>query len=173
MKDFISKLKELWKDPKGHAFLILGGYAIFFGMFFLYIFVASKNVEEKPIYLNALQKLNQMNDYDYRLEINDEIITGHILDDNNIFIYKAQEYTYNSDIKPVFEYQEIIKYTDTKIIYNLIEKVEFESKTEYKDGSISKMYKLEELEITTYELNDEIYEVDIILSDNSFKIIYE
>lgn len=173
MKEFISKLKELWKDPKGHAFLVLGGYAIFFGMFFLYIFVASKNVEEEPIYLNALQKLNQMNDYNYRLEVNEEIITGHILNDTNTFIYDNQEYTYTSDIKPVFEYQEIIEYTNAKIIYNLIENLEFESKTEYKDGSISKMYKLENIELTTYESNDEIYEVYIVLSNTSFKIIYD
>lgn len=173
MKQFILKLKELWKDPKGHAFLVLGGYAIFFGMFFLYIFVASKMSNNETSYVTELQKLNQMNDYDYRLEINDEIIIGHIVNDNNTFIYNNQEYSYNNDIKPVFEYQNIIEYTNSKIIYKLIENIEYESKTEYKDGSINKMYKLENMEITTFEINNEIYEVDIKLLDISFKVIYE
>lgn len=173
MKDFISKLKKIWKDPKGHALLVLGGYAVFFGSIFLYLYVASHNQIEEPIYFNAIQKLNQMNDYNYQLEINDEIIEGHILDDNNTFFYNNQEYIDNESIKPNFKYQEIIKYANAKIVYNLIENIELESKTEYKNGSIGKKYISEEIEITTYELNNEIYEIEIVLLDNTFKIIYD
>ena len=71
-----------------------------------------------------------------------------------------------------FKYKEILEYLDLKKIYNLIKDEEFDSKTEFKDGIISLNYKLDNLEITTYENNRNIIKLEI-QKTNKYEIIFE
>ena len=71
-----------------------------------------------------------------------------------------------------FPYLDILKYIDTNYVYNLIVNEEMYSKTEYNDGTISKLYKLDDIEITIYELNNKINKIEIKDLVYSFEIIY-
>lgn len=169
MKKKLSLLKELWKDPKKHAFLVLGLYVLFFFCIYLYIMISTNTRSQKPIYQTPVQKLNTMTHYQYQIDINDEIIKGIVVDDKNTFFYQEEEYTYQEGVP----YEKIVYYANTKNIYHLIHNQEIYSKTEYNDQRISKVYKLDHLEIITYELTEQIYQIEVKTEQDEFIITYQ
>ena len=123
--------------------------------------------------LTPMQQFSEKYDYDFKIKVDDKDIIGHYSMDLITFNYEGVEYTYeNSVLTPnEFEYNEIIDYLDTSHIYELIKDKDIYSKTEYNDSSISTTYKIDDVEISLYELK-EIYEVDIKINDKIYKITY-
>lgn len=171
MKEKWNYIQELWKNPKTHALIVLGLYAIFFGSIFLYIQFSPKKTDI-PVHVSAIQKLETMNHYSYTLEINEEKITGQIHNHKNEFTYQGNDYD-TSNLDANFPYQEIIAYVDTYTIYQTIKDLQYYSQTTYQDGSSSKVYQLDNIEIIPYEKDNKIYQIDIKTNQYTAKITYE
>lgn len=170
MRQFFTAIRNLWNDPKGHAILVLGFYAIFFGIIFLYIFFASQFKKAEP--LDEFDRLKRMSSYSYQLDINGETIIGDVSNQENSFTYHNQKYDFNNLDETDFPFTEAMKYTNNLILYNAIYNLEEYSKTTYQDGSISKVYNLNDEEITIYEKENTIYQLKVKTLEYEYIINY-
>jgi len=172
MKEKFEILKNIWSVPRYKALIELGLFFIFFLSIFIISKVPSNN--EPVVYKSPLEVFRDKNNYQFQIKINDEIIEGNFLNDKINLNYNNINYTCeNQIVEPTnFPYIDYLIYIDTNYIYNLIANEEIYSKTEFNDGTISKVYKLDNLEITTYELNSQIKKIEINDTNYSFEITY-
>ncbi len=71
MKNFLKKIRELWKTPKYHALLALGLWFLFFFVCFLSLFIM-KNLK-KPVILEEPNYSLDNYECKYQISINDKI----------------------------------------------------------------------------------------------------
>lgn len=157
----MDKFKEIWQTPRYRALIILALYIIFFAVMFTILKASPKKESNKPL----------TNYYRFEIEVDGEKMEG--LFNNNVitFIYNGKEYTYRNDgsNNEEIEYQDILDYIDIDKVLKLASENELYSKTEYKDLSIAKTYKIDNREVIIYEKNNKIYEIDV----DDYKIIYK
>lgn len=174
MKENVSKFKEIWSNPRYKSLIILGLYFLFFAVIIIYSKIASSSIISPDIELTALEKLKVKSDYQFSLKIDDQIIDGQVENDVLTFNYKDKKYTYENEIiNPTdFEYQTILKYIYLNKIYDLINNQEIYSKTEFNDNTLSKTYKLDDMVISTYEKNNNIFKIEIETNEYKFEVTY-
>lgn len=173
MREYIETFKVIWKNPRYHAMIELGLFFLFFFGIFLFVKMSPSN--EKVTDKSTLEQFRDKASYQFEIEINNEIINGSYINNVITFNYQDIDYVYENDvIEPSeFIYTNILKYLDNKYIYDLILDKEVYSKTEYNDGMISKLYKLDDIDINIYELNNEIIKIEVSNDAYAFKIMYE
>lgn len=174
MKEKIRIFKEIWSVPRYKALIKLSLYFIFFASIIIYTsIVSSKNNRSEKI-LSPLEQMSLKENYKFTINTLNISFTG-AKNKNNIQInYNNQVNNYDlGHIDNIdFEYKEILEYLDLKKVYNLIKDKEFDSKTEFKNGTISLNYNLDNLKITTYEKNNNINKLEIE-KINKYEIIFE
>lgn len=170
-KQSSSKWKELWENPRTHALMVLGLWAVFFIFVFLYVEIASsfsprnelneavkqEEVKEKK-FLNAFQKLSQEN-YAFTLLkasnsywiINgrrmDDLEEGFLEDENGIIKYMIQsEKMYQLEINNSHEIPSFYEglpesVKSIRFVYNLLENMNFVIEGEH----------------ATYQVGSEVY----------------
>lgn len=196
IKEKYRKLKELWKDPKSHALILLGFYGIFI-LFLAIIFRLDNNSYENN---NEIKNDYTVNNFEYNATIT---ISGIINDNININGIKYEDINEFEESKTKQKYyikddsvynrlnNEIV--TDGRFYINLnsidysnlkyiIDNNVETNKIEYNDQSIKKEYiinniffsdvTLDILNITTYEKNNYITEINIsfIYNQNNYNI---
>lgn len=197
IKEKYHKFKELWKDPKSHALILLGFYGIFI-LFLAVIFrIGNNNSYENN---NEVKNDYTVNNFEYNIAIT---ISGSINDNININGIKYEDINEFEESKTKQKYyikdgnvydrlnDEIV--TDGRFYINLnsidysnlkyiIDNNVETNKIEYNDQSIKKEYiinniffsdvTLDILNITTYEKNNYITEINIsfIYNQNNYNI---
>ena len=160
MREKYHKIKEFLANPKKKSLTLIIIYAIFFGFVFLYI-NSSKPVDNIIIQNNN----NDISSYEYIYEFNGVKITGTYYNKKLVFNLDNTKY----DIDESVDMKELnINYPITELSYNNIDKfldsINYESKTEYKDGNNKYEYILNNQEFNDYfKLNVEDEVVTIIV----------
>ena len=174
MKEKIEIFKKIWSVPRYKALIKLSLYFIFFASIIIYSNVVSKRSNQNEKTLTPLEKMSLKENYNFTINTLDVSFTGNKT--GNIIQINYNDKINSYDLEEIdnidFKYKEILEYLDLKKIYNLIKDEEFDSKTEFKDGIISLNYKLDNLEITTYENNRNIIKLEI-QKTNKYEIIFE
>ena len=172
MASFLDILKFIFKNPRYRSILILVLYFLFFSVIIL---ISKSNSDSRTIEekIDPIDEFKSKQNYQFKVEIDNDEFEGYYSDDKITFIYNDVDYVYeNDELEPSeFIYSEILKYIDTSYIYEIIEKQEIYSKTEYNNSTTSTTYLIDDIEISIYE-STKIYEVDVKINDNLYKIIY-
>lgn len=183
--------KEAWHDPKKHAIICLILYAIFFlSIFIIYKITqitSSIKYEDNDNYQeeSLLEKYKKMDNYEYSYNINYNNIIYNI--DGTIY-NKYEKFTLNNTKENFYiensesefnnNYLELENKLNLNLenlkpynIYNIMNDIEPNETTEYKDGSKKEIYnlKLENIKDiykdNNYNLSDEV--IFTIYSDNN------
>ena len=151
----IKKLKELWKDPKGHAVISLCLWAIFFGLIFLLTFINNAFNSNTVLNTNKYSYIYETsNNYEYKITINYNngndnslIINGIRYEEKEIFSINNEEFSivdnqiksYNNiDINKLLLF-DIISLRPNKLNEYLQKNIN-NKEIKYKDNSIKKEY---------------------------------
>lgn len=198
--------KEAWHDPKKHAIICLILYAIFFlSIFVIYKITeitSSIKYEDNDKYQeeSILEKYKKMDNYEYSYKINYNNIIynidGTIYNKYEKFILnntKENFYIENNGLEFDNNYLELENKLNLNLenlkpynIYNIINDIEPNETTEYKDGSKKEIYnlKLENIKgilkqnysnlsddviITLYSENDKINKIEIDIDTSLLK----
>ncbi len=199
-------LKEAWHDPKKHAIICL----VLYGIFFLSVFLIFKITElasslknqENDTYtqINAIDSYKDMDNYEYTYNIN---YNGNIYKIEGT-IYKEKEKFTLTNTKDNFYIENNYKEFDNNYLelenkininlenlkpynfYNIINNIEPNETTEYKDGSKKEIYNLkmenikdilkqnysnlsDDVIITLYSENDKINKIEIDIDTSLLK----
>lgn len=148
MKEFFHKLKELWKNPRGHALMEIGMYLLFFGILFLFL-----NIKSAPKVYNTVEsKYENLNTYAYtmKMEVENQIyqIKGN-RQINESFILEETGETYqilehqivdsSGNMISTFDWN----FFSPKQLSSFIKKGTVNATTNYKDGSKKVEYEME------------------------------
>lgn len=171
MSNFINIIKTIWKSDRYRSLAILGIYFIFFTII---IVIAKTSTPNKQIYINPMDNFKNKDEYSFEIKIDNDVINGEYSYSYIKFNYNNILYEYSNDIliPDNFKYAEILKYINTKNIYDLVSDKDIYSKTEYNDGDISSTYKVDDTYITLYE-NNEIYKIEVKINNNIYEITYK
>lgn len=94
MSAFWKILKKLWRNPRTHAVLVMGIYALFFGILFLLLNIKSTS----STYVTAETYFSQLTTYDYQMMIKakDQIyhLQGNRENESETFYVEEMENTY-------------------------------------------------------------------------------
>lgn len=164
MREKYHKMKEFLANPKKKSLTLIIIYAIFFGFVFLYI-NSSKPVDNIIIQNNN----NDISSYEYVYEFNDIKITGTYYNKKLVFNLDNTKY----DIDESVDMKELnIDYPIIELSYNNIDKfldsINYESKTEYKDGNNKYEYILNNQEFNDYfklDIKDELITIIVYKKD--------
>lgn len=153
MRNFWKTLKELWKNPRTHALLVMGIYALFFGILFLLLNIKSTH----NTYVTAETYFSQLTSYDYQMIIKVESQIYHLQgkreNGSETFYVEEMENTYqvlNGNI--VDENQITVSSFDWNLVAptklsQLMKNGVVNATTNYKDGS----------QKTEYEVNCDLW----------------
>ena len=159
---YIKELKEMLKNPKKKALVQLGIYAIFF----IFVAILLRGTDNKPTKIIEEQKspiefYEDMESYNYKVTYTNidkvDTIDGIYVDNISIFNFNNFKYYYEEDLYIIDNdsyYLMDIEYNISKIfnnnLINIIEDLEEESKTTYKDGTIVTNYTIDSNELYNY-----------------------
>lgn len=107
------KLKRMWKDPKGHVFIELGLWGIFFGFMIIFLFINNALSGSKVNINKDPYSYDKSDNYEYKITINNNL-------NNEILIegirYKEKEvFSINSIDEYYIENDKIISKTNKDI----------------------------------------------------------
>lgn len=200
MKEKIELFKKLWAVPRYKAIIKLILFFIFFAVIFLIMFIMSLFAEKEEIVIkkSTLENYTSMDNYEYTYEINyiigkenlNKKIIGTKYNNKNEFKILNEKYyisdnnIYNSNneiVSGLNEY-DLLKLEPNNIVIKLNEIVD-KKVTKYNDGKVKTEYNNDLYNIITYEENNNIYEIDLDLTNKiketnnkityySIKIIY-
>ena len=158
----IKELKEMFKNPKKKALAQLGFYAIFF----IFVAILLRGADNKPTKIIEEQKspvefYEDMKSYNYKVTYTNfdkvDVIEGTYVDNISLFDFNNFKYYYEEDLYIIDNdsyYLMDIEYNISKIfnnnLINIIEKLEEESKTTYKDGTIVTTYTIDSNKVYNY-----------------------
>lgn len=158
----IKELKEMLKNPKKKALVQLGIYAIFF----IFVAILLRGTDNKPTKIIEEQKspiefYEDMESYNYKVTYTNidkvDTIDGIYVDNISIFNFNNFKYYYEEDLYIIDNdsyYLMDIEYNISKIfnnnLINIIEDLEEESKTTYKDGTIVTNYTIDSNKLYNY-----------------------
>ena len=158
----IKELKEMLKNPKKKALVQLCLYAIFF----IFVAILLRGADNKPTKIIEEQKspiefYEDMESYNYKVTYTNfdkvDTIDGTYVDNISIFDFNNFKYYYEEDLYIIDNdsyYLMDIEYNISKIfnnnLINIIEDLEEESKTTYKDGTIVTNYTIDSNELYNY-----------------------
>ena len=168
MTNIIEIIKLIWNNKRYRSLVILFIYVLFFGIIVL-LSKASSEVKTNEKKLSPLEQFYNHTSFSFEVEINEERFNGVYVNDKLLINYNEVEY--NEENINEFMYQDILLYINNKYIYETIKDKKPYSKTEYNDNKTSITYIIDEVEIEVYE-NDKIYQINITIDDNTYKIIY-
>lgn len=151
---YVQKFLELWDVPRYRALIKLGLYIIFFIFVITLIKTQDNNISKNPVTkINVMENFKNMNNYQYKVIINNEVEETFISRVNNgkeLILYNSDTYYFDGIkmYKKIDSYQEFkdiifdfdIWRFNPLFITNLIDKGEFNAKTEYQDDTISNEY---------------------------------
>lgn len=159
---YIKELKEMLKDPKKKALTQLALYAIFF----IFVVILLRGADNKPTPIieepkTSIEFYEDMKSYHYKVTYTNidkiDIIDGTYVDNISLFTFNNLKYYYEEDLYIIDNdsyYLSSIEYNITKMfnnnLKNIIEYLEEESKTTYKDGTIVTMYTIDSNRIYNY-----------------------
>ena len=159
---YIKELKEMLKNPKKKALVQLGLYAIFF----IFVAILLRGVDNKPTKIIEEQKspvefYEDMESYNYKVTYTNidkvDVIDGTYVDNTSLFNFNNFKYYYEEDLYIIDNdsyYLMDIEYNISKIfnnnLINIIEDLEEESKTTYKDGTIVTTYTIDSNKVYNY-----------------------
>lgn len=159
----LKKIRESLKDPKKRSLTILGFYFIFFIFVFAFLNTAERPaiVTSEPKEKTPFEYYSDMTGYNYKTTYTNinkiDIIEGSYYDNKSIFTYNNIKYYYEDSLYVIDNdtyYLGNIEYNISKIFSNnlssLIEYLEEESKTSYKDGTIITNYTIDSNMIYNY-----------------------
>ena len=158
----IKELKEMFKNPKKKALAQLGFYLIFF----IFVAILLRGADNKPTKIIEEQKspvkfYEDMKSYNYKVTYTNidkvDVIDGTYVDNISLFTFNNFKYYYEEDLYIIDNdsyYLMDIEYNISKIfnnnLINIIEKLEEESKTTYKDGTIVTTYTIDSNKVYNY-----------------------
>ena len=158
----IKELKEMFKNPKKKALAQLGFYAIFF----IFVAILLRGADNKPTKIIEEQKspvefYEDMKSYNYKVTYTNidkvDVIDGTYVDNISLFTFNNFKYYYEEDLYIIDNdsyYLMDIEYNISKIfnnnLINIIEDLEEESKTTYKDGTIVTTYTIDSNKVYNY-----------------------
>ena len=159
---YIKELKEMFKNPKKKSLVQLGLYAIFF----IFVAILLRGADNKPTKIIEEQKspiefYEDMKSYNYKVTYTNidkvDVIDGTYVDNTSLFNFNNFKYYYEEDLYIIDNdsyYLMDIEYNISKIfnnnLINIIEDLEEESKTTYKDGTIVTNYTIESNKLYNY-----------------------
>lgn len=159
---YIKELKEMFKNPKKKALAQLCFYAIFF----IFVAIILRGADNKPTKIIEEQKspiefYEDMKSYHYKVTYTNidkvDIIDGTYVDNISLFTFNNFKYYYEEDLYIIDNdsyYLSNIEYNISKIFNNnfknIIEYLEEESKTTYKDGTIITTYTIDSNRMYNY-----------------------
>lgn len=164
IKEIFGNLKEAWKVPRYKGLMKLAFWFIFFGLIFLilkfgghekYVDTEDNTNTDEIIEKESTEKLNS---YSYNCQINDGVnivnISGTYYNGIDEFDYNNMHY-YLKDNKYYVDNQEttfniFMNEFEYNNILELVKAKEYESKTEYKDGSIEELYSIDALTYNSF-----------------------
>lgn len=180
----MKKLIEMYKDPKKKAIAQLILFLIFF--IFVYIFIKTgSSINDIPI---EPRSIKNNNNYSYVYTINDVVINGNNIDEQNSFVYNNVEYKlinnyYIDSVGNYFSLNNInIALFSRQNIINIISNLEYVETTTYKDKTVKTIYEVSyrsfgidsdsNTVISVYkDINNDIYKCELVLND--YNIILE
>lgn len=161
--NYIKALRESLKDPKKRSLTLLGVYFIFFIFVFAFINTAERPsmVASKPEEKTPFEYYKDMDGYAYKVTYNNlnkiDVIEGNYYNNTSIFNYNNIKYYYEDFLYVIDNdtyYLGNIEYNISKMFSNnlslILEDLEEESKTIYKDGSIITNYTIDSNIIYNY-----------------------
>ena len=175
--EYVQKFIELWEIPRYRSLIKLGIYIIFFAFVIASINTNSTN-DLTPTNTNkvdVMEAYEEMSNYQYRVTTKNEIenedkqiitFNDNSYYYNNINLYKRENDVYKLSNDNLSEFA-VWRFSPS-FITNLIQKGEFESKTEYADGIIANTYliKVEDFLMAYYNT--------VTTDDRTFKLtIYQ
>ena len=166
MAKYLDIIKTIFTNKRYRSILILGLYIIFFTV----VIVISKTPVKEEVKLSSIDIFKNMQEFNFKVEVDDNYFTGYYEKENITINYKNVEYQIDT-LPDDFEYQEIIDYINPNYIYNLIKNKDYDSQTKYKDNSISKNYIIDDVDLSLYE-NEKIYQIVIKINNKTYKITY-
>ncbi|MFV0249552.1 MAG: hypothetical protein ACK5HP_00725 [Bacilli bacterium] len=186
MKNKLETFKELWNNPRIHALMVLGLYAVFFVIIFIYITISKNTTNQNVEIKDSLETLNNMNSYEYhyKYEINNEItnINGIKYNDINEFSIENNKFTIvNNKIEGEVSIDDKLYILEIlpNYIYSYIKLNNNLNETTYSDNTIKKEYIIlikeikqyfgtesdENITVTTYEEDNQIYKIELDLTN--------
>lgn len=187
------KIKKAWKEPKTHALMSLGLYAIFFTSIFLVVKIRELMLEakyDKPNMeyeeIEVIDEYKDLDNYEYKYTIiknNDTyILTGTVYEEKEKFKIEGNNKIYYLNTESEINTQEYIELENKlninlinlapKYLYNYIKSSKLIDSTEYKDSTKKEIY-----EIAIKNLKD-LFKINVeesqstgtltILSDNDY-----
>ena len=162
--EYIKKIKELLKDPKKKALIQLGLYAIFFIIVFILLNGESSTITDSPTIEEpntSIEAYTDMTSYNYKVTYTNinkiDIIEGTYYNNTSLFTYNNLKYYYEDSLYIIDNdsyYLSNIEYNISKIfnknLYFIINELEEESKTTYKDGTVVTNYTIDSNKIYKY-----------------------
>ena len=166
--EYINKIKEFLKDPKKKALTQLGLWFIFF--IFVFLILSSGNSSSNTYIPNVentktpMETYTEMNGYTYKVTYINidkvDIIEGTYYNSTSLLTFNNLKYYYENALYVIdndFYYLSNIEYNIEKIfsknLSSIINGLEEESKTTYKDGSIVTNYNIDSNKIYDYLFN--------------------
>ena len=168
--EFIKSIRENLKDPKKKALTQLGIYLIFF----IFVFIVLKGAGSTPSTpiiedeKTPMEAYNDMTGYIYKVTYTNidkvDVIEGTYYDNKSLFNFNNLKYYYEDSLYIIDNdsyYLSNIEYNISKIfnknLYNIINNLEEESKTTYKDGTVVTNYIIDSNKIYNYLFEVESY----------------
>ena len=162
--EYIKKIKEALKDPKKRSLTQLGLWLIFF----IFVFAVLSSAETPSIDIpvvedskTSLEVYQEMKGYTYKVTYTNidkiDIIEGTYYNNTSLFNFNTLKYYYDNSLYVIDNdsyYLSNIEYDITKIFNNnfkdIISKLEEQSKTAYKDGTVTTNYTILTSDIYNY-----------------------
>lgn len=159
--EYIRKVKEFLKDPKKKALTQLGIYAIFFIFVFALLNSSSNNTQPLEEPKTPIESYEEMQGYNYKVTYTNmdkiDIVEGTYYDNKSLFTYNNQKYYYEDSLYIIDNdsyYLTGIGYNIPKIfsknLISIINELEEESKTAYKDGTLVTTYTIDSNKMYNY-----------------------
>ena len=182
--EYVKKILEFWNIPRYRSLIKLGIYIIFFTL----VIVSIKNQDDIIVNSNDTNKggimetYKKMDNYQYRATIQSDVsrtLVGRVYENrqliifndnnyyyNNVNLYKREEGTHDVYLETQEKLLEFEVWRFNPIFINaLIERGQFESKTEYADGIIASTYLVDLADFVELYFGDkDDFEEDIIIT---------
>lgn len=159
---FLKDIRENLKDPKKRSLTLLGFYALFFIFVFIVLNYNSTDTKiEKEMPLSAFDQFKNMTSYNFKINYykqdSMDIVEGTYYKNKALIHYNLLNYYYEGNYYLIDNdsyYLSDIQYNVAKIFNTnlslILDKLEEESKTTYKDGKIEKNYTIDSNYIYNY-----------------------
>lgn len=161
----MKKFKELWKNPRYHALMVLGFYLVFFAFTFLFIY--NMNSNKVPVLPKTeLEYFEEITKYTVKVIGEEEFI----MDEKGKVTYLNESYTIDTLPLELQKYQ--VSFINPKMIYQMIQKATLQS-TNYIDKIDTYLLTKEEfLDLTNLSLEKDII-IDVYKEEQIKKIILD